>query len=89
MPDFNYEFTVQHGQVTRLPFGSFGGMWAVPAKDGQPAKAKVAIRLPGGEEEARILSVDDTLALPNGTWTVVEISGAASSRWTLWLRRVD
>ncbi|GAA0281724.1 hypothetical protein GCM10010302_19390 [Streptomyces polychromogenes] len=89
MSDFNREFTIRHGQMTRLPFGSFGGMSAVPARDGQPAKAKVAIRLPGGEEETRFLTVGATLDLSNGTWTVVEINGAGARRWAVRLRRND
>ncbi|MGW7363257.1 DUF6406 domain-containing protein [Streptomyces sp. NPDC054841] len=75
--------------MAHLPFGSFGGVAAIPAKEGQPAQAKLYIALPGREGEDRTLPLGATFDLDNGTWTVAEINNAGTPSWYVRLRRVD
>ncbi|MFF7357706.1 DUF6406 domain-containing protein [Streptomyces filipinensis] len=89
MPDISHEFTVRHGQMTNLPFGRIGAMWAIPGQEDQPAQVQLSIGLPGRESEVKILPLGATFTLENGTWTVAEIYSAGTLHWSAKLRRID
>ncbi|MFG2881744.1 DUF6406 domain-containing protein [Streptomyces sp. NPDC048297] len=89
MPDISREFIIRGGRMLNTSFGSVGGMAAIPAKDGEPAKAKLSISLPGSESEIKKIPLGGTFTLANGTWTVAEITGAGTNHWYVLVRRVD
>ncbi|MFC9927009.1 DUF6406 domain-containing protein [Streptomyces sp. NPDC127190] len=89
MPDIDREFSIGQGRMANLPFGSIGGISALPANEGQPARVKLYIELPGREGGAHILPLGATFTLDNGTWVVAEINSPGTPHWSARLCRVD
>ncbi|MER5773836.1 DUF6406 domain-containing protein [Streptomyces sp. NPDC002039] len=89
MSEIEREFTVRGGQIMRLPFGTVGGVGAMAAQEGQPARVKLFIEVPGGASGPQTLPLGAEFALANGTWTVAEINSAGSSEWSVRLQRTS
>ncbi|MEU9705593.1 DUF6406 domain-containing protein [Streptomyces sp. NPDC047981] len=87
MQEIDRECRIRGGRIMRLPFGTVGGVGAIAAQEGQPARVKLFIEVPGGVSGERTLSLGTEFALADGTWTVAEITSAGSGEWSARLQR--